>query len=733
MRSKLTTILTAMLALGVCVTVTSNAYGQDMDTLLGQLCGKSEAPQRDEAALTEAYQKAATHLLPLMGGDDVGARYRHQIMLQDMGGHAARPGAESERQALAKVLIETLEQAEMPNTVRYWIVLQLERIGKGESVPALAKMMDSEDKNLRDCARRALQANPDAEATAVLLKRLEAANDSTEKIGLINTLGARSARDAVGPLVNYINSRDVDVAAAAVSALSKISGAQSARALIAVIQKPFGRMSVDAAQGLLEIARERTEHNDYNNAIGVYAAVYTWATKTAQDPNSPNPVAIRAAALIGLIGCDVEGGAQRAVEAVKDQAPTIRAAAVNACRQAPTKAPTEALAALLPELDARSQVQVLGLVADRGDLSSVKFVTPALDSQDESVRLAAIDTLTAIGGDAAAEAMLEAAAISGGPTQKAAIEGLALVVGPLVDEVIAARAASGDVKSRSIAIGLLARRRALGAGETLLGYAADENEDIAVASFKAMTDVADLVDVASLAELLAEAKDGDIRKSAVAAMRAVLSSVQDEEAAGKAVMDRIQASGQPAKVALLGCLDALGGTTTLRAVFRATSATDEQLRDTAIRTLSNWPDFAAAKPLLDIASKSETSLTHYVLATRGALRLITAEESVSLDDRVALCFQAFDQARRDEEKRAAIAAMRSLPRQDVAERLLALAREETFKAEAALAAVELAGNMLQTDRDAARELASKIKDLNISDEVNGRAEAVIQGRRGRRR
>jgi hypothetical protein len=102
---------------------------------------------------------------------------------------------------------------------------------------------------------------------------------------------------------------------------------------------------------------------------------------------------------------------------------------------------------------------------------------------------------------------------------------------------------------------------------------------------------------------------------------------------------------------------------------------------------------------------------------------------------VNLCFNAFDCARRDEEKRQVVAAMGSLPSPKVAERLLGLAKDGDFKAEAALAAVELAGNMLRSDRQAARDLAQKIRDLNVSDDINSRAEAVVRGRpmRGRGR
>jgi HEAT repeat protein len=201
-------VITLMLILGICVAAVSNVQAQDMNALISQLAGKTEAPQRTEVQLAEAYEKAIGHLIPLMGADDVASRYNYQIALQDMGAHAARPGAETQRRALAEVMVKTLEQAEMSKTVRYWLVLQLERIGKEESVATLAEFMASDDTNLRDCARRALQANPALSATTALVKAFDEATDPTLKISLASTLGARRAQTAVASLAKAINARD---------------------------------------------------------------------------------------------------------------------------------------------------------------------------------------------------------------------------------------------------------------------------------------------------------------------------------------------------------------------------------------------------------------------------------------------------------------------------------------------------------------------------------------------
>jgi len=702
-----------------------------MDTLLKQLCGKAEAPARNVAELTAAYEKAIDYLLPPMSADDIASRYNYQIMFQDMGSHAARPGAELERETLAKVMVKTLQEAGMPDTVRHWFVLQLERIGKGESVPALVKLMSAEDEHLADYARRALEKNPDSSATEALLEALAKAEDSSWKIGLIGALGRRGVESAVGAIAQALKDPDPQVGAAAVAALANIGGVNSGRAMIGVLNTPGSPIAIRAAGALVDIAQELARQGIYGDAAQIYKVLYQGATRMARDPKTFNPYNIRVAAINGLAVCAPSELTSRIVDVIKDEDPRMRRVAVQAARLAPTKAPLQALCAVLSDLEPCYQAQVLGLIADRGDLSSIKYAQEALGSDDEAVRLAAIDVLTAIGNDEGAATLMEIAIDGQGATQKAARRALALMVGPRVEDLIAAQAASGETEARVVAIGLLSKRRMPGATETLLGYAADGNDEVRSASFKALVDVADLVDVGTLAELVVKTKSGSVRRSGVTALKAVFAKAQDKDGAAEVVAGQMGASDTDAnaKMALLTCLDALGGNVALKIVVDAARSSNEALRDAGIRTLSNWPDFDAAENLLRIASKSTTSLTHYVLATRGALRLIGASNSAPMDERATLCFYAFDHARRDTEKKQAIAAMGSLPGKKVADRLLELVKDESVKVEAGLAAVELASKTLRSDRQAARDFAQEIRDLNISDEVNRRADAIIRGRR----
>jgi HEAT repeat protein len=733
-----TTYLMGVILAGL--SIVTSAPAQTGEELVTQLTGKAKGPDRDADQWTEAYQKAVDYLLPLMSAENVNTRYGYQIMLQDMGSYAARPGTEAQRLTLAQVMVKTLEQhAEMENTVRNWFILQLERVGKAESVPLLSKLMSDKDENTRDYARRALEKNPDASATNALLKELADAKEPRWKIGLIDALGNRRASSAVKPLTQALGDSDPGVARTAAGALSRIGDQDSAQALLALLTKPVGPISADAARGLIYMASENAAAKDTAGAAKLYGSVYDWAGG-AKDV----PIGVHVAAAMGLIVSDPDRGVKEALTLIQDENPKMRQAAIQAARMSTSKAATQALTALLPKLKNDSQVQVLGLIADLKDASAEAAVVQVLASEDETVSLAAASALSQLGTETSANTLFDAAVNGRGNVPKAAQSGLAMMRSPQADALIKTKAASGDAKARAVAIDLLGQRRPEGTAKLLLSYASDADETVSAAAFQAMLNVADAIDIAALTDLVVKTRNEETRKAGVATLNAVLAKAQDKQAAGKMVIDQmVKAEGQT-KLALLRSLSSVGGATALKAVTEAVQSSEEAVRDAGIRTLSEWPDYEAVPTLVDIASNTQTPLNHYVLAVRGALKLIALQrqpmdrpigrrmeqtvDNAQVESRTELCVKILDQARRIEEKRQAITTLGTLPCERSVNRLLELAKDDSLKNEAALAALNLASRMLRTNRQAGQELAKKILDMNISAEINKQADALMNAR-----
>lgn len=723
MKSKFFSLVRIGLFFAIALGLTAGAFAQTPpEELIKQLTGKAQAPEA--AQMADSYQKALDYLIPLMAADNVESRYNPQIQLQNLGSYAARPGADAQREAFARALIQNLDKPQVNGVVKNWFVLQLERVGGAESVEPLAKLLKSDDVNLRDYARRALEKNPAPAATDVLLKELSAAKDVNVRIGLINSLGQRKAEKAVADIKSALEDKEVKVACAAVGALANIGNKDSLDTLFSVLEKKSGAVQVKAGQGLVYAGRELIDRHDRAAAGRIFEGLCEAFDKPKSKENTL--FFLRVAALNGLVACVPDQGVKRVVAMAQDADPKVRTAAVQAARQAPTKDALTALGQLLPKLDADGQIQVLTLLSERGDLSSVKYAQEALKSDNEPVRLAAIQALSRLGCDEGAGALLELAVGAQGETQKAAREGLARMAGPLVDEALLTCAASGKPENRAVAIGLLGERQVSGIAEKLVAYAAEEDEKVSAAALKALGDVASANDVASLAGLLAGAKSVEARKSGEAALKSALGKAADKEAAAKLVVEKLNGAQPEGKLALIRTLSGAGSATALKAATEAAQATDDTVREAGIRTLSNWPNFEAGAPLLEVASKADLPMPQYVLAMAGAIRLVKESKSAPLDKRTELCLAVLDKARRPDEKKMAIAALGSLPGPQASDRLLKLVQEPEFKVEAGLAAMELAGNMWRTDKNAAKKLAEDIRKLDISPEVNNSADQLLK-------
>ena len=195
-----------------------------------------------------ASEQAVNDLIPRLAAPNVEERLAPQNELQAMAAKASRPGAESERLALARILAAKAADGSVPQPARVSIVRQLEYIGAAESVPALTSLLNGGDAELRECARRALAVNSAAEAGQTLREALAKGGEPAWRIGLVDALGQREDGSAVNLITRELG--DPATAQAASLALGRI-GTESA---IAELWKAAEKDLPGANQALAEAA-----------------------------------------------------------------------------------------------------------------------------------------------------------------------------------------------------------------------------------------------------------------------------------------------------------------------------------------------------------------------------------------------------------------------------------------------------------------------------------------------
>ena len=137
-------------------------------------------------------------------------------------------------------------------------------------MPALAALLP--DPELTSWARIALEAIPDSAADAALREALDT-TEGLPLVGVINSIGVRRDKDAIGPLVERLKADDAEVAQAAAAALGKIGGESVIAPLLVAVAGDREDVRSAAAEASILCAEGFLEAGDSETAAAVYDEV----------------------------------------------------------------------------------------------------------------------------------------------------------------------------------------------------------------------------------------------------------------------------------------------------------------------------------------------------------------------------------------------------------------------------------------------------------------------------
>jgi HEAT repeat protein len=648
------------------------------------------------------FQATVNDLIPRLADANVPSRYAAQMELQDIAANASKPGSETDRAALSRVLAAKAADAAVPQPARVWIVLQLQHIGAAEAVPALTTVLNGSDPELRECARRALEKNPAPEASNSLWAALEkvATDQDAEalrwKIGLMNSLAERRDTAAVGLIVARL--RDAGTADAAALALGRMANAPAVEALWSVF--PQNRF---AGEALIEAANRLGRQQA---AADICQRLYALAGDSA----------LRSAALVTLAQADAAAAAKLIPTALAGNDTRLQLAALTAAATAHGSQLSQTLAPLLPKLAPAAKARLLALL----DAAAEPQVIATVADSDEAVRRAALEALGRIGSRAAVPVLLNAATEDAKPGKPTATTALARIHGPGAAEAIRQAASSGEPPLRAAAINALAARRDVGVLPTLLSCAGDASPTVRKAAFAALGTLGTDTELEPLARMAISTQAPE----ASAALAAVAARVTDKPAAARKLLSTA-GKAEAALASVLDALSAVGGSDALAIVTTLTRSADQQIREDALRALGEWADFGAVKPLQSLAANSDTPLNLYALAMQGIARLVKMSEAEPAQNRIEAAQAALAVARRDDEKKLMLSALGSVPDARAAAAIMPLLEDANLKREAGAAALTLAEALRLTDRKTSRELAQAVKKAAISTSLSERADRLL--------
>jgi HEAT repeat protein len=662
-------------------------------------------------------EQTINDLLPKLAASRVEDRYSAQIELQNLALKAGRPGAEAERVEVANLLAAKATDSDVPQPARVWVVRQLEYIGAAESVAALTTLLNGQDSELKECARRALEKNPTPGAIESLRAAFKQGGETSWRIGLIQSLGERRDTAAVELIRPCLGSKETVLAASV--ALGKIADPKA----VAALWEAYDAGASGAADGLVAAGNRLLSAGDKAAANDLFRQLYLAGTPqsgaAAQATKRPAaPLQVRSAALIGCAGAGSQSAGQFVQEALQQTAPELQLAAVTAGTIAYGKGGVSAvLAPLLPKLAPSAKVYVLQVL----DTAAENQVIASVGDPEERVQLAAIERLGQIGRAASVPVLFKAVTAGPSSTQKAAAGALAKISGPGVGAAIVKLSGEGNAKSRAVAINALAARNDQSAAPKLLDYAGESDPEVSAAACAALAKVGTDNELDGLIRLVL----AGTTPCATAALQAVASRVADKTAAAQKVIAQTRTAAPGQLPPLFEILAMLGGKEALTTVSLSAAGGDEAVKDAAIRALANWPEFPATKVLLVIAYDPHVKAVHCVLAVQAVARLVKSADKELAATRVDAALAAMKAAPRDEEKKLLLSALAAVPDKRAAEAIRPYLSDPKFQREAGLAAMTLAEALRRSDRPSARELAQAVKDAGLSDDLNRKADAIL--------
>ena len=543
-----------------------------------------------------------SELVAQLDSDQMNQRTEARNSIQQQLTDSTAPTADANaRSALEEEALQIL-QSDPSHPAQVWLLRMLELTGSEVSVPVIASYLNSFDGQLRDCARRALVANPAPEATAVLARVMMRASDA-EKRAYIDGFVFRGDGRAAKAIVPLLKSDDAVTVVQAANALM-VLGEDSVYSEV----KAAHASAPEGSRAAIELAMLATGA-DANTCKALISSAAN--------------VGVAEAAFIALLRKDT-AEAVAVLQAVVDEAPSpLRTAMLGSAMTEP------ALQAILVDgLTLRTpedQLIILSGIAEQEITSAEASAIALLSSANQGVRKQAIFTLGAIGGEASFSPLY---ALFLNESDEDASKALAKLDLAAIDkELFETVEESNDLKQRSAAMQLLALRNAEGAADLFNRTIAPGNpDDLRVECMKALEVLGTVESCQAMAQFIVS---GDsVKRSAQKSLKRLCLNYGDPDLLWDSVFVPALkvAANDAVRADLLVIADAVAGDHLLAFIQQQIADTGSSLRPVVLNTLQRWPHMEASEVWLELISMPNVSASDIKAAQSGLGRMVKSKE-----------------------------------------------------------------------------------------------------------
>ena len=550
---------------------------------------------------------------------------------------------------------------------------QLRQIGSDRSVAVLEKMLFQSQTS--DMARYALEKIPGTEPEKALLQSLKN-NTNKNRMGIISSLGQRGVLSAVPELSQLLNDPDISIAAASARALGWIGGTEAVEVLSAVLLEGKGDMRFQAATSLLKCAEKFQALNQFQQAVDLYEKLMKLHFSTH----------VRQAALKGILISNQNGAKSLLLDVLKGEDADLHTAAIGQIRTILKDSEIQDVLDLMPKLPGRSQIALFPVLSYYPSRQVLSAVIKATGNEDVGVRCAALEAVTILGDAAVVPLLAKRAAQTQGREKRAAQLSMWNLKNPDVNQAIILELIKvSDPSIRRELIRCVGERRIEEGKQVLFDFVSSADLLTRQYAIRNLERIVRAADQAQLLDLLVQVEQESDKAALRKALAVSASYIANRNRRASAVIEKLKTiQSEQGRSDLLRVLGVFGDNRTLPLLRQALKKTNSPEYNSAVRALTEWPDFTPRDDLLWIAQTAE-DLSLRVLSLRSYIQMIGNERYRSPNGVVQSLRKGLDVAERPEEKVQILALLPQFPCAQALKLAESLLSDESVKAEASLA------------------------------------------------
>jgi HEAT repeat protein len=639
-----------------------------------------------------------------------------EYALQGIATHVTGLNRESDRLMFVSALGKALEQPLSVDNASFLMRL-LQVAGRAEVIPVLSRFLA--DERLCEPAVAAMVAIRTG-AVEPLLGALTKATGKN-RIEVINGLADLESREAVDLLLKEATSEDAAIRRAALSALAHIGDARAEQVLAQATagEEPRGRDEVVGYY--LLFARRQLETGNTQTAIDI-------CNKLLARHRSSGDTYIRAAALSTLVEAAGPDALGELMATLDSNDKSLRVAALNLTGRIPGEATTARLVGAMKNASSPVRSEIINALGARGDTAVFSEIAGSLSDADSAVRASSIDALVRMKGAKSVQALVNHLKRTQDQGDITAIKkGLvtfpsSVFIAPLVEAL--------PVLTPPSAVAMIDLLGGCGAQvpvEPMLSLARSQNSTVRMAAMKALGTIATAQQQPQLVALLLSVKTESEQAAVLRSLGGVSPGVTDRVTRADAVLEAMKTADPADRAVLVRALGRTGGERAMAALLKQIQSPGADLRETAIRALTDWPTLDGYEPLLLIA-KSKEKLNLRVLSLRACVRIV---EAASLNAATAVRYheRTLAAAERPEEKRLVLGALGSLRRTEALKLVLPYLDDDSLGVEAAASVGKIASGLMEKKDDAEQaDIMRVFLESQVSPRLRGQVAATFDAK-----